>query len=248
MKVVIIEDEKRNQLILQQLLKENCPHVEIAGFAESVIEGVELIRSQKPDLIFLDIQLKNGTGFDLLSALGKDVPYVIFTTAYDQYAIKAFKFSAVDYLLKPIIPEELSSAIQKAELESIQDQKISVQNLIRNLENSTTEPRITISGINKIEYVKVSDIVRIVASGAYSQILLHNGESYTVSKVIKEYQKLLIDFNFFRVHQSHLINLKKVKRYFRGDHTVIMEDGESVPVARNRKEDFLKAMGRIALD
>ena len=248
MKALIIEDEIRNQKILTQLLEENCSSVEIIGYAESVTDAQKLIGDLKPDLIFLDIQLKNGTGFDLLESLGNQTPYVIFTTAYDQYALKAFKFSATDYLLKPIIREELISAVHKAETESIQNQKVSLQNLIRNLRSESRETFITISGMNKVDFVKVHDIVRIAASGAYSHIVLLSGETYTVSKVIKDYQELLSDFNFFRVHQSHLINLKKVKRYYKGDHTVIMEDGEEVPVARNRKEDFLKAMGKIVLD
>ena len=248
MRALIIEDEIRNQKILSQLLEENCPSIEIIGYAESVTDARKLIGDHLPDLIFLDIQLKNGTGFDILESLGSNAPYVIFTTAYDQYALKAFKFAAIDYLLKPIIREELISAVNKAETESIQDQKISLRNLIRNLRSESKETFITISGMTKVDFVKVHDIVRIVANGAYSQIVLSSGDTYTVSKVIKDYQELLADFNFFRVHQSHLINLKKVKRYYKGDHIVIMEDGEEVPVARNRKDDFLKAMGKIVLD
>ena len=248
MRALIIEDEIRNQKILSQLLEENCPSIEIIGYAESVTDARKLIGDHLPDLIFLDIQLKNGTGFDILESLGSNAPYVIFTTAYDQYALKAFKFAAIDYLLKPIIREELISAVNKAETESIQDQKISLRNLIRNLRSESKETFITISGMTKVDFVKVHDIVRIVANGTYSQIVLSSGDTYTVSKVIKDYQELLADFNFFRVHQSHLINLKKVKRYYKGDHIVIMEDGEEVPVARNRKDDFLKAMGKIVLD
>ena len=248
MKAVIIEDEIRNQKILQQLLVESCPSIQVVGFAETVVDAKSLISTQKPELIFLDIQLKDGTGFDLLVSLGNDMPFVIFTTAYDQYALKAFKFSAVDYLLKPIIPEELVAAVQKVEKESLQNQKISIQNLIKNLRAETKETVITISGVNKVEYVKVHDIVRIEASGAYSRIILQNGESHTVSKVIKEYQELLGDHGFFRTHQSHLINIKKVKTYYKGDHLVVMDDGEEVPVARNRKDDFLQAMRKIVLD
>ncbi|MEM9545618.1 MAG: LytTR family DNA-binding domain-containing protein [Bacteroidota bacterium] len=248
MKAVIIEDEVRNQKILQQLLEEGCPSIEVVGVAETVVDAKSLILEQKPELIFLDIQLKDGTGFDLLISLGSEVPYVIFTTAYDQYALKAFKFSAVDYLLKPIISEELVAAVQKVEKDSIQNQKISIKNLINNLRAETKESVITISGINKVEYVKVRDIVKITASGAYSQIKLQNGESHTVSKVIKEYQELLGEYGFFRTHQSHLINIKKVKTYYKGDHVVIMEDGEEVPVARNRKDDFLRAMHKIVLE
>ena len=247
MKAVIIEDEIRNQLMLKQLLSEYCPTVEVVGAAETVTEATRMVKQCNPDLIFLDIQLKDGTGFDLLVALESETPSVIFTTAYDQYALKAFKFSAVDYLLKPIIAEELCDAIKKVELESIQNQKISIQNLIKNLQHVNKEPLITISGVNNVEYVKVSEIVRIEASGAYSLIYLQNGESYTISKVIKEYQELLSDYNFFRVHQSHLINIRKVKRYVKGDHVVIMEDGKGIPVARNRKDDFLKTMGKIVL-
>lgn len=247
MRAVIIEDEIRNQLMLKQLVEENCPNVEILGYAETVEEGKDLIESHQPDLVFLDIQLKDGTGFDLLLALGNNAPYVIFTTAYDQYALKAFKFSAIDYLLKPIIPDELIQAIKKVESESIQSQKVSIKNLLNNLKEGNNEPLLTISGVSKVEFVKVGEILRIEASGAYSMIILSNGESHTVSKVIKEYQELLSDHNFFRIHQTHLINIRKVKRYIKGDHVVVMEDGKELPVARNRKDEFLKTIGRIVL-
>ena len=246
-RALIIEDEHRNQLILKQLLEEHCPNITILGYAKTVGDGIYQIRSQKPDLVFMDIQLQDGTGFDIMSQVTDHLPHYIFTTAYDQYAIKAFKFSAVDYLLKPIIGMELSNAVDKVIQKNKQETQISIHALLKNIKQSTDEMMISVPSLKSVDYLKVTELIRIEASGAYSKLIVQDDKVYIVSKVIKEYELLLSDHHFFRVHQSYLVNLKKIKKYIKGEQIVVMDDGTQIPVARNRKDAFTAAVDHLLL-
>lgn len=246
--VAIIEDEKRNQELLEIMISKHCPQLEIVGFAENVYEAISLIKRTKPDLIFLDIQLKGGTGFEVLNHFQEaERPNIIFTTAFDQYALEAFKYSAVNYLLKPIDKTELIDSVSKAIEIKKMEQMSSVSVLLDRMMDQPKEQMISISGTKTTEYIKVSDIIHIHAMGSYSKIVLANGESHLVSKVIKFYAEMLSQHNFFRVHQSHLINLKSVRKFNKGDHTVELENGDEVSVSRNRKDEFLVAMDTMIL-
>ncbi len=244
--VVIIEDEIRNQKNLKRIIEDNCPDLKIVGMAESVKSGLEVIKNCKPDLVFLDIQLKDGTGFDILSKQEKINFGLIFTTAYDQYAIKAFKFSATDYLLKPISSTELVQAVERFKGEYEGNELTDYSSLLNNIKNSE-DPLISISAIHKIDFVKVSNIIRIEGLGAYSNIFTAQGQKYTVSKVLKEYEDMLSDYPFTRVHQSHLINLKCVKQYIKRDQTIVLMDETEIPVSRQRKEEFMKKMEKMII-
>lgn len=241
-RAIIVEDEVKNQKFLSKLLNDNCPDVNITGTYAEVKEAINAIKKNKPQLVFLDIQLKDGSGFDVLSKLDEYVPKIIFTTAYDQYAIKAFKYSAIDYLLKPIIIEELKQAVAKVGVTGPDEEKISIKSLLQQISSANSEPVISVSGIQNIDYIKVSNILRLEGLGAYSKITTLDGEVFMVSKVLKEYEGLLKEHDFFRVHQSHIINLKKIKRYKKGDHLIILSDGAQIPVSRNKKEPFLLKM------
>lgn len=246
MKAVIIEDEERSRIVLQNLLETYCPEVEVVAMADSVSAGVRELRTHNPDVVFLDVQINGGTGFDVIDKMDHIQSSVIFTTAYDQYALKAFKFSAIDYLLKPIDIEELKSAVRKA-TESNQSivRQYQMQNLLSNLKNPDEAPVLLVSTIDAVEFVRIQDIMRCEAQGAYTQLFLKDSKPLMVSKVIKEFEFLLQDYGFYRVHQSHLINLKQVRKYVRSDNFLLMRDGAQVQLARSRKEEFFSALNKV---
>lgn len=244
-KALIIEDEVRNQRMLNQLLETHCPNVHVLGFCERVNDAIDKITTLKPDLIFLDIQLKDGSGFDILLKLETQIPQIIFTTAYDQYAIKAFKYSAIDYLLKPIITDELKAAVSKCTQNENSDlDKIKL--LIDQL-NPNLQEYLTISTQKATEYLKISEIIRFEAQGSYCQIHMNNGSSHMISKVLKEFIPKLSSQGFFRVHQSHFINLNYVKSHSKGEHVVTMADGSQVSVSRQNKDDFVNEMAKRSM-
>ncbi len=248
MNVVIIEDEVRNQKLLKLLLSKHYPSCKVVGQAESVEGAAELILREKPDVILLDIQLKDGSGFDVLRAIKEEhPPAVIFTTAYNEYALEAFKFSAVNYLLKPIDKDELVSSLDKAKDLQKDLQISSVRLLLDKIAQKNEDPIISISGTKSTEYLKIGDIIHIQAMGAYSKIFMKDGSTHTVSKVIKVYDQMLSPHQFFRVHQSHLINLRCVKKLHKGDHTVILENGDEISISRKKKEAFTSAMNKMIL-
>ncbi len=246
MKAVIIEDEERSRMVLQNLLQTYCPDVTIAASADSVNAGVEAIEHHHPDLLFLDVQINGGTGFDVLDRLKGNHPAVIFTTAYDQYALKAFKFSAIDYLLKPIDIEELKTAVRKASAapEQAEDQ-YKIQNLLSNLKNPGEDPVLLVSTLEAVEFIRIRDIIRCEASGAYTQLFLRDRKPVMVSKIIKDFEFLLQDYGFYRVHQSHLINLKEVQRFVKSENYLVMRDGAQIQLARSRKDEFFNILHKV---
>lgn len=246
MKAVIIEDEERSRIVLQNLLETYCPEVEVAAMADSVSSGVKELRAHDPDVVFLDVQINGGTGFDVIEKMDHIQSAVIFTTAYDQYALKAFKFSAIDYLLKPIDIEELKSAVRKA---SASNQAIvrqyQIQNLISNLRNPDEVPVLLVSTIDAVEFVRIQDIIRCEAQGAYTQLYFRESRPLMVSKVIKEFEFLLQEYGFYRVHQSHLVNLKEVRKFVKSENYLLMRDGAQIQLARSRKEEFFSALHKV---
>lgn len=246
---IIIEDEERSQKVLMNLLKLACPDVSLLGLADSVTSGLRLVKETSPDLVFLDIQLKDESGFSILEQLDRHVPDVIFTTAYDQYAIKAFQFSALDYLMKPIDIEELKRAVEKCKSKKhIEFSRNQIKALIHNLNISSNEaPLLSVSTSDLIEYVRINQIVRCEAHGAYCQIYLKNGRKIMISKVIKELELLLSDHNFYRIHQTHLINLSEITQYVKNINSIKMSDQSSLPLARSRKEGFFKVLNHLKI-
>lgn len=245
MKTVIIEDEKKSREGLKNLIEEFCEGVTVAGMADNVVEGLKLINEAKPDLVLLDIEMQSATGFDLLEKIENPNFEVVFTTAYEHYAIKAIKFSALDYLLKPIDVQELKAAIEKAgkkRLQSADNEQIKL--LVKNLQLENPKTRkITLSTSEGLVFIPVKEIIRCEAQGAYTDFHLKTGKKIMVSKNLKEYENLLSDAGFFRIHNSHLVNLGEIERFIKSDGGyAVMKDGAKVAVSQNKKEEFLELM------
>jgi two-component system LytT family response regulator len=248
LKTIIVDDEPDAVDFISSIIGEYCPSLEVVGKAHNVNEGVPCIKEKKPDLVFLDVEMPNGTGFDLLAHFpGKDFD-VVFITAFNHYAIKAIKFSAVDYILKPInineFIEAVNRVIQKRSAKSSQSNE-NLKILLENLK-SPLPTRLAIPTAEGMEYLNPKDIIRIEADRSYSWFFITGNRKILVSKHLKEFQDLLSDRYFFRSHNSHLINLKYVRKYIRREGGYIeMQDGAQIPISRNRKELFLIHMSRF---
>lgn len=244
LRTVIIDDERNSRESLNTLLTKYCSGVEIIAMADSVQSGVECIAKHKPELVMLDIQMQDGTGFDLLKQIEDPSFQLIFTTAHDEYAIKAFKFSAIDYLLKPIMLEELEAAVERAkQIASDRATGDKGAPLIRNLlAFNMADPRITVSTEQALEVLRVADIVRLEADGNYTRFVMKDGSLIISSRILKHYDSMLEGQQFLRVHNSHIINLMYVKRLVKADGgTIELSNGDHVPLSRRRKEVFLNA-------
>ncbi len=241
-RTVLIDDEKDSISVLRRLLNDYCPEITILGTADGVETGAQLIRSISPDLVLLDIEMTRGNAFDLLNLLKPVNFQVIFVTAFDEYAIKAFKYSAVYYLLKPIDIGELREAISKAA------GTINGKNIYRRMDVLLDnigcfrqgQQKMAIPTLTGLLFVSLGDIVRLEAKGAYTLLYLHQGEPVMATRNIKEYEELLPATEFFRIHNSHIINIQRIQKYLKGrGGCVIMEDGSSIEVASRRKDEFL---------
>lgn len=240
-KAVIIEDEIRSRKILENSLQNYCPKVEIIGHADTVKKGIDIIQKLTPELLFLDIDLPDGSSFEILEHLTKPWPKIIFVTAYNEYAVSAFRISAIDYLLKPVDPELLQSAVTKAiaSAEPEEEQEKKIQSLKENRTSGKLN-KMVLPTFGGLQLVRTEEIIRLASDGNYTTFHLKNKSSIIVSKPIRDYESLLEPLGFFRVHQSHIINLDYVERYNKGEGgSVVMEDGTEIEVARRRKEAFL---------
>lgn len=239
MKAILIDDEISNLENLRTLLDKHCPQVTIMDTAQNISDAVKGIENHSPDLVFLDIQMGEQTGFDVLKLLPKRNFEIIFVTAYDQYGIQAVKFAALDYLLKPIDIEELINAVNKAEhkLQS-KTQNLQLDFLMQQL--TKPEPnvnKIALQMQSEIRYVTLTDIIRCEAGNTYTYFFLANGEKILVSKSLKEYADLLRPKGFIRTHQSHLVNPKYVKSWLKQDGGVLLlSSGEKIPISKPNKE------------
>ncbi len=243
---VIIDDEVSSRNVLKKLLAEFCPEVEICGEAGNPEKAYQLILEKKPGLVFLDIQMPTGNGFTLLRRF-KEIPFdIIFVTSFDQYAINAIRFSALDYLLKPVEVVELKSAVQKALGRSVakSDSQPYIINLLDNLEEKLTERKIAIHTLDKVKFVNTADISHAEADSNYSLLYLANGEKLSSSKTLKELCEILEDNpDFIRLHKSSLINVNFIREYSKGDTCVItMKDGSAFDVSRRKKQEVLERL------
>lgn len=255
LRAVVIDDETNARQALTSMLQVICPEVQLCGEAKNVDTGIELIRKEHPDLVFLDIQMPGKTGFDLLASFENPNFGVVFTTAYQEYAIRAFRFSAIDYLLKPIDPDELQAAVQKSktQLGAVSPQHVSAEQLsilqqhIANPQphglkqrQPNTNQRIALPTSEGIHFVQMSDIIQCESLGSYTKFHLVGGKPIVVSRLLKEYEEILDNYFFFRVHQSNIVNLEHIRRYVKGDGgQVWLSDNAEVEVSRRRKEEFL---------
>jgi two-component system, LytTR family, response regulator len=241
-RTIIIDDEKTNILSLKNLLEKYFPGIELVTTASNVAEGVAAIDEHKPDLIFLDISMPDGDGFDLLTRVEYRTFEVIFTTAYDQYALKAFDFSAVHYLLKPIDYTELRKAINRYnEVKMKENLSARISVLKDNLEHQYK--KIIVPSNEGLNILLIDDIIRLEASDNYTYFFLTNGRKLLVSKPLNNFEKLLTDQDFSRIHSKHLVNLKYVLRYIKGKGgSVVLENGDEVDVSVRKKTDFIEAL------
>lgn len=244
LKAIIVDDEPKARENLQLLLQDFVQGVEVVALCQNIAEAVRAVEQYSPDLVFLDIQLQRETGFDLLTKL-KEINFeVIFTTAYTEYAIKAFKFSAIDYLLKPIDIEELRKAVEKVERRVNNSMTSRLTHLLQNLKQGSNEnSKIALPTLEGLVFVNVKDILYCEASSNYTSIVT-NDEKYVVSKTLKEYDELLSEHNFFRIHNSYLININSIKKYVKGEGGyVVLNNNTSLDVSKRKKEAFLNKIG-----
>ncbi len=239
---VIVDDEDNSLEALTILLQKYCPDVQVIGTAQTVADAVELIDNLKPELVFLDIALPDGQGFEILEEVGFTAFEVVFTTAYDQYALKAFDFSALDYLLKPISAEKLQQAVERFEKirkEENYGERVSV---LKESLNNRNE-RIILSSMDGFDVYKIADIVRCEANGSYTTFYIKSGHRVITSKTLNNFERLLADLSFVRVHSKHLINLDYVKKYISGrGGYIVFEDGSQVDVSERKKKEFILRM------
>ncbi len=241
-RAIIIDDEHESRNTLINMLVSFCENVRVVALGENVSSGLKAIAKEHPDLVFLDINMPDGTGFDLLEQINEVNFKVIFVTAFDQYALKAIKFSALDYILKPVEPQQLIDAVNKLKGQQSDFGMISKQinTLFR---NKNGFERITLPTFEGLRFIVLKDIIRCEADNNYTNFFLSSGEKVLVTRTLKEYDETLSGLDFIRVHQSHLVNSKYIDRYIKGDGgTIIMTDRSHVEVSRRRKEAFLKKM------
>lgn len=247
---IIVDDELQNQEVLAKMLDQFCPTVSLLGLAENVKDAVKLIKSKKPDVVFLDIEMPEGSGFNLFNYTDLPDFYTVFTTAHAEYAIKAIKFAAFDYLLKPINLTELKNAIERVaeKLRTGKSENLNNTNraevLRANNKNKKFEfNKIALSTAEGIEFFHVNEILRCEADRAYCNFYLTEKRKAIISKSLKEYEDVLTAANFFRVHKSFMVNLAHVKRYLHGKGGFVqLSDDSLIPVAVRKKEEFLRML------
>jgi two-component system LytT family response regulator len=242
-RTLIVDDEELARKNLEFLLTDYCPMVEVVGMASNVREAKAFIATESIDLLLLDIEMPNGSGFDLLESIKNDINFkIIFITAYHEYALKAFKYSAVDYLLKPINPVELSTSIGKLnpgeESESVEKIDALIENIHRRGEHLD---KIALPSMEGLHFVNLDEIIYCESQDNYTQFFLTDGRRIMVSKTIKHFEEMLDEDRFYRVHRSNIINLKYIDKYVKGEGGyIVMKQGPRIPVSRRRKESFLQ--------
>ena len=248
LRTLIIDDEQHVRDTLMNMLEMNCPEVRIVGQASGVLSGIAAIRELQPELILLDIQMKDGTGFDLLSRLPSIDFKVIFITGYDQYALEAFRFSAVDYLLKPVNPELLTEAILRAGKLIQEHFNKQMKALEENLRTVSGKNRKIILRTNEsIHLLDISNIICCDSDSSYTTVHTVEGEKIIVSRTLKEYQEMLTECGFYRVHKSYLINLVHLKRFDRQDGGyIVLTNDLKIPVASRKRDEMLGLLERMA--
>ncbi|MET0464269.1 MAG: LytTR family DNA-binding domain-containing protein [Chitinophagaceae bacterium] len=242
---IVIDDEPYACKALITLLEKHCPSVRVAGFTHSPLDAEALIRAHQPQLVFLDVEMPHMNGFDLLEKLSPASFKVIFTTSYDQYAIKAIRFSALDYLLKPIDPQELKVAVEKAENVLSQSALPAQLELLINQwrRPSALSNRLALPTLEGLQVIAVDNILYCMASSNYTTIALKDQSKLVVSRTLKEIEEMLEDHPFLRIHHSNLVNLLEIKKYIRGEGgSVLLSDGTEIDVSRSKKEELLKRL------
>lgn len=243
-RAIIIDDEPNCCKTLSALLDRFCPEVQVAAICLDGLDGLEKIEQNKPSLVFLDVEMPKMNGFEMLERLSTINFHLIFTTSYDQYALKAFRFSAIDYLLKPIDRDELQRSVQKV----VRQMQIPIPYQLEILMEKIKQPtkptaRIAMSTMEGLQMISVDNIIRCESDDNYTILFLKDKKKIVVSSTLKDIEELLEEYSFSRVHRSHLVNLNEIEKYLRGEGGyLIMSDGSSIDVSRTKKESLLKKL------
>ncbi len=245
-RTVLIDDEKNSLIILSKLLERKCPQVEIVATGQSVAEGIDIINEHKPELVFLDISMPDGEGFEVLEKIDDTALEVVFVTAYNQYAIKAFEFSALHYLVKPVTGDQLKEAVDRFEEAVTEDITEKIQVLNSNIKKLDRLILPTSSGLNIIQ---LNEIYRCESSNNYTTFFLTNNKKIVVSKSIQVYEKMLSNSGFCRIHNKHVVNLKYIKKYVKGrGGYVVLTNDKQVDVSEGKKKNFLKELTEFTVN
>jgi two-component system, LytTR family, response regulator len=238
---ILIDDELSSLNNLKQKLEEFCSSVQIVATSQKPEEALFLIRQHKPDVLFLDIEMPKMSGFGMLEELGDYDAEIIFTTAYNQYAIDAIRISAFDYLVKPVAIRDLQNAVNR--LLTIRSSRTKERlHILRESVSDARSPgnKIALPTNDGLEFIKITDILRIESSSCYSKVFFVNGKMLLVTRLLKDFEEILAPYRFFRVHNSHLINLQYIQKFVRADGgQIIMENGDIISISRRRKDEFL---------
>ena len=250
MKVVIVDDEASVRNSISAILSGKYPAIEVAATAVSVEDGYKLIREHRPDLLFLDVEMPDGTGFDLLKKISSIDFKVIFITAHQEYALGAIKVSALDFVLKPFGTDDICSAVDKAmSLINREEEQLKLKTLQANLENRKVMKRIVLPTAENLHIVEIKDIIRAEADSNYTRFLLSDGNRIMVSRTIKEFDTLLSGSGMVRVHQSHLINITWVNRFVKRDGGyLLLKDNSKIPVSQNLRKQVIQAINNYLYD
>ena len=241
-RIAIIDDEQDARQMLRSMIMSLCPDVDICGEADNVHSAFMMIRQSRPHAILLDNSMEDGSGFDLLDKFENPDFQVIFTTAFDEFALRAFRYHAQDYLLKPINPVELSQALDRITTHSPLEASTQLSDLINSVRSGQLK-KITLTSLEGLVFLNLDEIVRLESDGSYTIFYMINQDRHIVSRPMREFEELLPSREFFKLHQSHLVQLSFVKRVLREDGGLaLMEDGSKVPIARRRKDEFLETI------
>jgi two-component system LytT family response regulator len=246
-RIGLIDDEPAARQALRTLLSKLCPDVEVVGEADGVASGVKLIRQTNPHAVLLDISMEDGSGFDLLD-LFPSLPFkVIFTTASDEFALKAFRYNALDYLLKPVAPKELLAALDRIGGESLEINSLKVRNALEDTRRERLE-RIALTSQEGLVFLHLDQIIHLESDGNYTTFYMVGKERHVVARPMRAFEELLPPAAFFRIHQSHMVHRRFVKKVLKEDGGyALMEDGSKLPLARRRKEEFFEWVLRDGL-
>jgi two-component system, LytTR family, response regulator len=241
LKCIIIDDEPSGRLVLRELLDKFCKHVEVVGEAANAAEAYFQINAHQPDFILLDIQMPGEDGFDLLKKFQKVNFDVIFVTSFDKYAINAIRFSALDYLLKPVDVDELVAAVNRVNTEkNLSNKNLGYVNLLNNLDETRSEKKITVHHGDKVKFINLSEILSIEASSNYATLITNKDEKYSTARVLKEFEEMLAAYpQFMRINKSVIINMDYVSEYSKGEPCIIkMSNGKHYELSRRKKTEL----------
>ncbi len=241
---VIVEDEEMARNVLKSLLAQYCKDVMVCAEADDVVSGKTIIEAYRPDLVFLDIEMPGGSGFKLLNSIENINFETIFITAYEQFAIKAIRHDALDYLLKPVDPKELVAAVEKVKETKLKKSlERQYDNILKNLNpDQLVVRKISLSTSDKIHLIDVDNIIRCESDNYYTIIYFKDGSNLMVTKTLKEIEQKLEEFGFVRTHKSHLVNLRSIMNFIKDEMMVVMEDGVKVPVSKRKKESIMEVI------